>query len=202
MKWRMDAAGFRGRTERPDITGFSGRTERADAAGFPGGRTARILRIFRGAAAWRVTAKKALVTVVLCLWWIFGPVRGYGSGDMLGYVLYPLSHANVWHLLGNLFCLWCLRELHLAMAVAMAVACSFLPVWGFWDVGPTVGFSGVLFASVGVTWGRYCRRYPAGYRQFIRRVLPVVLLGAAIPHVNWCIHLYCVLMGFAYGRYR
>jgi hypothetical protein len=75
-------------------------------------------------------------------------------------------------------------------------------------MGVTLGFSGVLFAIVGTKWGLYIgewsrqgatpmvRKY-AG--QFMMKILPFAIVGTIIPHVNWCLHTYCLLAGFAYG---
>lgn len=161
--------------------------------------------------------KWALSLLLLC-WWLLLPVIGYGGsqgetlahGTVLGHLLYPLSHGNVWHLAGNVFVLWCIPgRLRLLQDYVIAVACSLLPVFGFWEMGMTVGFSGVLFAEIGIRWGVWCRRKAeAGcrttttYWRFCIRVMPWVLAFAFVPHINWCIHLYCVLVGLAYGRWK
>ena len=171
------------------------------------------------------TVEKVLVTVLLVVWYVGMPEMGYSpvgltdghsGGTIWEHLLWPLCHANVWHLAGNVWVLWwmkgrlCMRECYL-----MAVLCSWLPVVpGVWDIfsqaGPagTVGFSGVLCASIGVRWGEWIgqtRRRTGGnggykaYWTFARKVLPFVAVGMLIPHVNWSIHLYCLLMGLAYG---
>ncbi len=161
---------------------------------------------------------KATVTLVLVLWWWRMPETGYppAGGTIWEHLLWPLSHANVWHLAGNLYCLWaglkgrlCLRKCYL-----LAVLCSFLPVVpGLWELMPdadasggmaTCGFSGVLCAMVGVKWGVWfkgCHGMTA-YGTFCKRVLPFVAVGFLIPHVNWSIHLYCLLAGLMYGRWQ
>ena len=113
------------------------------------------------------------MTVVLTLWWLFGPVVGYGdileggpAGNPTGtivetvmpHVLYMVSHASFWHLLGNVFVLWMVNgRLFLWRALAIAFLCSWLPgVGSIWEivnnepVALTVGFSGVLFAIFGI----------------------------------------------------
>lgn len=177
----------------------------------------------------RETKEKIAVTVVLTLWWLLCPVVGYGpAADATGTVattlaehcLYVVSHGNVWHLLGNLFVLWLIPgRLWLWQSVVIAFLCSWLPVIpGVWDIIPlgepadtvkTVGFSGALFGIIGVQWGRWCRkehevgcRDRAAYWTFSKKVMPFVAIGTLIPHVNWSIHLYCVIAGVAYGRWR
>ncbi len=161
-----------------------------------------------------VTLCKVLVTVVTVAWWAWLPEVGFRPGGTIWeHLLWPLSHANVWHLAGNLWVLWWLKgRLHLREAYVMAVVCSFLPVVpGVWDIAggeaaATCGFSGVLCAVIGVKWGAWCGGCHEGchgmtaYGTFCRRVLPFVAAGALIPHVNWSIHLYCLLAGLLYGR--
>ena len=171
------------------------------------------------------TVSKALVTVVLVLWWLYGPSVGYfpvgkTDGHTIGtiweHLLWPMSHANVWHLMGNLWVLWWMKggRLYMLEAYVIAVLCSFLPVVpGLWDILPaddsagvvaTCGFSGVLCAMIGVRWGAWiggCHNMTA-YWTFAKRVLPFVAVGFLIPHVNWSIHLYCLLAGLAYGRWQ
>ena len=173
------------------------------------------------------TVSKALVTVLLVVWWLVGPEVGFCpiggtdgncggtdgncGGTIWEHLVWPLSHANVWHLAGNLYFIWVMKgRLHVREAYVLAVLCSFLPVLpGVWDfsageaVRPmaTCGFSGVLCAMVGVKWGRWIRgcNNIAAYGTFARRVLLFVAAGALIPYVNWSIHLYCVMAGVAYG---
>lgn len=164
------------------------------------------------------TFTKACVTLVLVLWWWSMPKTGYTptGGTFWEHLLWPLSHANVWHLAGNLWVLWLIKggRLSLAEAYVMAVACSFLPVVpGLWELMPgadapgtvaTCGFSGVLCGMIGVKWGMWIKgcASSAAYWTFCKRVLPFVAVGFLIPHVNWSIHLYCLLAGLAYGRWQ
>ena len=149
--------------------------------------------------------------------------------DAVGHLVYMWCHAGFWHLAGNLFVLWLMsRPLYLAEGVAIAFACSMLPelpgVWELWpgsEATVTMGFSGVLFGMFGVKWGVYCasaktptrctgerttedtRRRSGGHgerlKEFCRRALPWALAGALLPHINWSLHLYCLLAGLAVG---
>lgn len=164
----------------------------------------------------RITIEKIAVTTVLTIWWACLPMVGYDANDfrdanVMEHLGYMVSHANIWHLLANLFVLWIMRnKLYLLPSLMIAFLYSFIPVFGIWPIGMTVGFSGVLFAIAGIKWGVYCR-YSFWYSRekgraaawgFVRKVLPYALAGALIPHVNWCLHLYCLLAGFVYGRYN
>lgn len=154
---------------------------------------------------------KFVVTVVLVLSYFFLPKYGFTSsisivsgGSLIGNLLYPISHANIYHLLANILCLWMLRcPLHLFATYTIAVLCSFLPSFSLFDflVGrgtalaePTYGFSGVLFAMVGISWGRVHR-----FRDMLSRNKWILIIPAFVPHINFLIHLYCLLLGYAYG---
>lgn len=160
--------------------------------------------------------EKVLVTLVLVAWYVWMPQRGYAPGynDIPSHYLYMLSHANVWHLTGNLFVLWLMKgRLRLPDSMVIAVLASFVPVLGtVWDgfvpSGVTMGFSGVLFTMFGIRWGLFVGRVhsadsrKAAVSRFVYQVLPFALVGVLIPHINWCLHLYCLLEGFIYGRTR
>ena len=155
---------------------------------------------------------KWVAAAVLVLWWLLGDTVGYGEGDMnvWRHLVFPLSHANVFHLAGNLFAMFCILKGKMRMGVAVAISflCSFVPVWGLWEIGVTVGFSGVLFADLGIRWGEYCCRNTAAYKTkrkeaaywtFCKRALPFAVAGVLVPHLNWGLHTYCLLAGFVYG---
>lgn len=164
----------------------------------------------------RIRIEQCLITLVLTVCWLFLPAVGYTNGDTENikvHLLYIVSHANIWHLAGNLLCLWLIRrKLYLYSSLVIAFLASLIPAFSIYgDVGVTLGFSGVLFAIVGTKWGFYCgewRRQGATpmvrkwVGQFMIRILPFALLGILIPHVNWCLHTYCLLAGFAYGWFR
>ena len=157
---------------------------------------------------------KAVVTLVLVAWWIAGPVVGYkpSGGTIWEHLGWMVSHGNVWHLAGNVFVMWCLKgRLHLGVGVVTAFLCSWLPVvpgvWELFTAGEalsTAGFSGVLCAMIGVKWGEWIRSCNdiAAYWTFGKRVLPWLLVGVFVPHINWSIHVYCVMAGLVYGRWK
>lgn len=123
--------------------------------------------------------------------------------DLLPHLFYPLSHANIWHLIANILCLWMLRcPTQLAVTYAIAVICSFLPSFSIYEMfvsstpEPTMGFSGILFAMVGISWGRIRR-----FKDMIVRNKWILIIPAFIPHINFLIHIYCLLAGYAYGKF-
>lgn len=163
----------------------------------------------------RIRIEQCLITLVLTVCWAFLPATGYTNGntDISLHLMYMWSHANIWHLAGNLLCLWLMRKkLYLYSSLLIAFLASYIPAFSIYgDMGMTLGFSGVLFAIVGTKWGLYIsewkrlnaiRIYRMYMGQFIMRILPFALVGILIPHVNWCLHTYCLLAGFAYGWFR
>lgn len=124
----------------------------------------------------------------------FNPFDIPPSSFLIPRLLYPLSHANIWHLAANIVCLWMLPcPLHIFTTFVCAVLCSFLPCF---VSEPTMGFSGVLFAIVGISWGRVHR-----FRDMLWRNKWFLIIPALLPHVNFMIHIYCLLAGYTYGRY-
>jgi len=146
---------------------------------------------------------KLVVSFFLVGSYFFLPKYGFtafwwdGCHDIPTYtnhLLYPLSHASIWHLAANILCLWMLRcPLHLFITYAIAVACSFLPSFA---IEPTYGYSGVLFAMVGISWGKVHR-----FRDMLWKNKWILIVPAFIPHINFLIHIYCLLAGYLYGRY-
>lgn len=157
----------------------------------------------------KTTLVRGLLTAVMVAYIMLLPLTGYEAGSITpvwNHFAYMWSHANIWHLLGNLFVLWMWRgDMYILPSILIAFLCSFLPTFGIWPIWMTVGFSGVLFAMHGIRWGQYCRHEPSrkkAYAEFGKKALPLALIGIIIPHINWCIHLYCILAGFVYGRYH
>ena len=149
--------------------------------------------------------------LVICLLMVgsyfFLPKYGFTSFDAnpVNHLLYPLSHANIFHLAVNIICLWMLHHcpMHIVATYLIAVVCSFLPsfpiydciVEGSFNTLPTMGFSGVLFAMVGISWGRVHR-----FRDMLWLNKWYIIIPAFLPHVNLLIHVYCLLAGYLYGR--
>lgn len=161
----------------------------------------------------REFAEKFALTFVILTYWLFAPQVGYDNGDtdnIPAHVYYMLSHANIWHLAANLFVLWFMRgKLYILPSLMIAFLASFIPACTLWgEVGVTMGFSGVLFAIYGIKWGVYCKsKYgllpsACAFDEFLLKAVPFALIGILIPHLNWCIHLYSLLAGYFYGRFR
>ena len=160
----------------------------------------------------RLTIEKCTVTAVLAAWYLLMPQTGYANSpdsSVMDHLMSIVSHANVWHLGGNLFVVWLIRRrMYLLPSLVTAFVMSFIPAFGLWPIGLTMGFSGVLFAIAGIKWGIYSRHMDenqngrVAWVNFLTKVLPLALIGIVIPHINWCIHLYCLMTGFTYGRFN
>lgn len=139
-------------------------------------------------------AQRITITFLLAVCYLFLPKYGFVSpgGSLWEHLLYPVCHANIFHLLCNLLCLWMLRcPLYLPLTIPIALICSFLPCI---STEPTMGFSGVLFAIVGVSWGRSHK-----FLRMCKYNLPIILITLLIPNVNALIHLYCMMAGYLAG---
>lgn len=137
---------------------------------------------------------KLIVSVLLVVWYFAMPKYVFPDDGIIGHSLYEFSHANIWHLSANVLCLWMIPcGLHLLFAIIAAVLCSFLPC--FVPEG-TCGFSGVLFAIVGMSWGRVHRFKDMLWRNKWWLVIPIF-----IPHVNALLHVYCLVAGYAVGLF-
>ena len=174
----------------------------------------------------RLETEKLLIALLLFVWYVSMPQVGYPYlGHETGSIQHILichaeamvSHANIWHLLSNLFILLLVRKLYIIPSLVIAYIASFIPTVGtLWDImgwltsqepSMTMGFSGVLFAMLGIMWGNHVRVwYNTSHfygidamEAFLTKMLPWAIIGFIIPHVNWEIHLYSLAGGFFYG---
>ena len=138
---------------------------------------------------------KAVVSLILILTYFFLPKYGFYCWEISpNNILYPFSHANIWHLAANIVCLWMIPcELHLVVSFLLAVLCSILPCF---VSEATMGFSGVLFAIVGISWGKANR-----FKDMIWKNKWFLIVPVFIPHINAFIHIYCMISGYLVGRY-
>ena len=140
----------------------------------------------------RYSIVRLLLTLVLFLSYILLPQYSFPGGGFVGHLLYPLSHANIWHLLANVLCLWLVRcDLHLLTCWLLSVLCSYIPSL---TSEATMGFSGILFATVGMSWGMTGR-----FVEMLKKNKWFLIIPFAVPHVNAFIHIYCMLSGWLVG---
>ena len=146
--------------------------------------------------------EKVVVSLVLVFFFLFLPKYSFYpsqfstlNSQLEGHFLFAFSHANIFHLAGNVLCLYLLKiRLRLPIALAVSFVCSWLPQWSLWGAEPILGFSGVLFAAVGIAWGR------AGqFKRMLRYcLLPTIVFGL-FPHIAMTLHIYTLLLGYAIG---
>ena len=146
----------------------------------------------------RYSLAKVIVSLFLVVWYFTMPQIGFNGfdthlyGELSEHFIYSVCHANIWHLLANILCLWMIPcALHLSFSFLLAVLCSFLPCF---TGEPTMGFSGVLFAIVGISWGRVGR-----FKDMIWRNKWFLIIPVFIPHVNALLHIYCLVAGYLLG---
>lgn len=105
------------------------------------------------------------------------------------HLLYIFSHANIFHLLANVFVLLSFGKSVNAFAWLAAVAASFLPMPNV----PTVGMSALLFAHLGTTWAP-----TKGLGIMCRKILPWAVVFGLLPGINLLIHIYALFLGYAF----
>ena len=118
--------------------------------------------------------------------------------------LYWMSHANVFHLACNLWCLWAIRiPLRWVGALALCVICGCLPcpVWDWGEMGfvemETCGLSGFLLCALAMAWGE------AGeLKKMIRYLVLPVMAFSLLPGVNLVLHAWCMAGGAMVGLLR
>lgn len=97
---------------------------------------------------------KTLLTCVSLAVFIASPDNAgfFPGSSFVSHLTYSFCHANIFHLAANLVVLWSLRNrICLCASLFAAVLASFLPTY---VSQPTVGLSGVIFAAIGIMWGK------------------------------------------------
>lgn len=146
-----------------------------------------------------------VVLSVVCGVFLFFPMESFcGIGGHRGHLLYGFSHANVFHCVSNLLCLWLIRfRIRWLACYVLSVLASYLPCY-VWDWGslsfvvlPTCGLSGFLLCAVGMEWGRYRM-----FWKMVRYVGVPLAVVSFVPHVNGMLHFWCLGVGYLWGRGR
>ena len=137
-----------------------------------------------------VKKKLLLTTLSIFVSLLHNTGMGFRADDnLIPHLTYSFQHANLFHMLANLFVLWGIRQrMNVTSGYLIAVAASYLPM--FTDKS-TVGLSGLLFAMFGIMWGER-----GDVKGFLKAGMPVILIMMVLPGINGLLHLYCYLIGF------
>lgn len=134
--------------------------------------------------------KYNVLFLILC--YIFFPKIGYvWNGDMTGHLFFSFCHSNIFHLLCNVLVILSFRQKIRYEMYIISILCSFLPCYS--DL--TMGASGMIFAHIGYTWGKINK-----FGEMFKRNILLILLTGLFPNMNMMIHLYCILLGYLYGK--
>lgn len=116
---------------------------------------------------------------------------GYTDRSLLPHLLFPLFHANVFHLAANLFTASLLRyDLRdLLLAYLISLAASFAAIAQL----PTMGFSGILYVLIGMRTTLFKGRFNFWKGYFVA----FLLAGLVMPRVNGLLHILCFIGGLA-----
>lgn len=133
----------------------------------------------------------------------------YEGSDMITRVLYMFCHANIFHLIVNLYAIYKVRELsevliekrigikHMSnIVLVIAFAIGFLATFGSEGVLPTVGISGVISAYLGIVtvslWNKYSW-------TFLITTLIFNLIAYFIGNSNVMVHSLSFIYGCVLG---
>lgn len=109
------------------------------------------------------------------------------TAPMWTHLTYHFTHANIFHLLANLYVLWTMRRVRWVPAYLISTLISLIPAT------EVAGLSGLIFASYGVS---------CGIRNRLRTLLTLAVFAIVwglFPGVSLTIHILSLLIGFAYG---
>lgn len=145
----------------------------------------------------KASISKIIITLVMICSFLllpryaFRPLGAEGF-DIYHNILFPLSHANIFHLALNIICLWQLRFSVRCLAVAFAISfmASLIPGSQI-DV---MGASGVIFSIIGIRYGQL--NMP---RKMVCAALPVFIITALLPNVAVLFHIWCLIIAFIVG---
>lgn len=140
---------------------------------------------------------KTTITILVVVSFLLLPKVGFLPIGAEGFeplrnIIFPLSHANIFHLLCNILCLWQMRKInaYIAPAFIIQLICSLLPEL----LHDIMGMSGFLFAIIGLK----CGVKGIGVKM-VKAFLPFFVVSLFIPNVAFLYHLYCISVAYAIG---
>ncbi len=108
-------------------------------------------------------------------------------------MLNQFIHANIFHLLLNLWATWTIVRSDVMPAWSLVLVGMFIGWVGFLCAGSVVGFSAVLYAMLGMQWRLF------GNKTNAMVTASVFLLGAVLPGLTFIAHALPFFLGIAYG---
>lgn len=146
-----------------------------------------------------ILAEKTIITFILAVFFLYKdtcPLPTEGVGWVF---VSPFIHANIFHLMANVYCLWLIRyPLRIYATIPIAMVSLTMPQLFLYEREPIMGFSGVLFAIFGWAWGNTIERerlIPLTKRM-TKVCLPPIIICGLFPHVSMTIHIYCLYIAF------
>lgn len=127
------------------------------------------------------------------------PVSGtpwHCRGLLAPRLLYPFSHANIFHALGNAYCLLIVtRAYRMSVAALLAAYTIAVTVPPFTlSATPVMGLSGMCFALMGLAFWRVRRKL-----YYNAWALAFIAVTGIFAHIAALLHLWCLLAGEAIG---
>lgn len=160
---------------------------------------------------------KVIITILLTVPYLLGFKIGYTrDSGLTEHLLFPFSHANIFHLACNLLAIWAIkwRTANIFPSIVIGFAASYMPTLSDYPQ-PTMGASGIIFAAIGIIWGGYfTREYFKNWVErnvevladnmrkfFLFVVLPMSIM-LFLPNVNFALHLYALYLGMLYAFFH
>lgn len=125
---------------------------------------------------------------------------GLTEGDMIRRITYQHFHANVWHLLCNLWALLTFSFIVRTPLYKFIFAFAVSATYPFVDSNLIVGLSGMLYCLAGM----YAFNNPTlkGIVRYNILSLGFILIGMIFPFIGVGIHLYCYTIGAIYSLFN
>lgn len=145
-------------------------------------------------------ANRLMVLVLAVAYLLPMAAVDYRSGSLATHAWSVVSHANIFHLMANAYCVllfrWTPRWL---LAFLVAVVSTFIPspVWSWSELGfvtaPTCGASGMILAAMADGFARAGK-----WKELVKYVVIPILPLTIVPNINTPIHLYCIIIAYTY----
>lgn len=118
------------------------------------------------------------------------PVTYYPHATLTHFLLYHFSHANIFHLLANLYALYLFKPRATTILASYLIATIAAYLDTLLIPTATCGLSAFLFAS-------FARNYVAWHRNLFP-VLIAIAITAFLPNLNWHVHLLAFALSYLF----